>query len=473
MIIDRNREATGILRFVEFFLTRNIGTLADCGVLWLLADMVFKGSYVGENIISPTISFEVATFVNYVTSYIWIWSTRIDDRSAAAFFRRFLSFNLSSVVGFVIKMAFLLLLEHWTGWHVVLCNLVALCVSGFFNYFLAEMWVFGKKSEHPGRKVLSREELAEFTPLFAGVWGQRFASLVMKLLGINKLNRLYDSVADYEGVPFATELLEKMGCHCLIGHAERLDTLPEGAFVTISNHPYGGLDGIMLVDVFGRCRPDYKVMVNDLLSRVKSLASTFITVTPRTDLSDGMSGKSLSGVRNVLLRLGEGHPMGFFPAGAVSDYHPRQRAIADREWQESLIRLILKARVPIVPVRFLDRNSRLFYLLGLVDWKVRILRLPHELLNKRGDHHRMVIGETITVDEQAAFTDVAAFSDFLRKKVYEMPVPEHFVHHSTDVGKSSVGSAFGGEVSNDEPLSVGTTECLQPDCTNNDVPLPQ
>ena len=169
MIIDRNREATGPLRFVEFFLTRNIGTLVDCGVLWLLADLVFNDSYVGKNIISPTISFELATFVNYVTSYLWIWSTRIQDHGKKSFFRRFLTFNLSSVLGFLIKMALLLLFEHLFGWHVVICNIAALTISGFFNFFFAEVWVFGKKQKRPARELISREELASFTPLFSGL----------------------------------------------------------------------------------------------------------------------------------------------------------------------------------------------------------------------------------------------------------------------------------------------------------------
>lgn len=432
MIIDRSREATGVLRFVEFFLTRNIGTLVDCGVLWLFADLVFKGSYVGENIISPTISFEVATFVNYVTSYLWIWSTRIEDHGKRWFFRRFLTFNLSSVLGFLIKMFFLLLCEHLFGWHVVICNLVALTVSGFFNFFLAEMWVFGKKRPRPARELISREELATFTPLFSGVWGQRLAVLLMKLFNINRLNRLYDSVADNEGVSFATHLLRRMGCDYLVGNAERLDALPEGAFITISNHPYGGLDGIVLVDLVGHERPDFKVMVNEFLMRVRAMASAFITVTPKTDVADADStGKNLSGVRGVITQLHDGHPVGFFPAGAVSNYIPRRHAIVDREWQPSLIRLILKARVPVVPIRFFDRNSRFFYLLGLVDWRIRTLRLPSELLNKHCSNHRLAIGETISVEEQQAFKgDVEAFGRFLREKVYSMPLPDTLVHSS-------------------------------------------
>ena len=149
MIVDRNKEASGAVRFLEFFLTRNIGTAVDCGILWVLADCVFNGSYVGTNIVSPTISFEVATFVNYLTSYYLIYNTRIHDHGKSAFLRRFVKFNVSSIVGFLLKMVFLLLFEHWTGWHVVICNLLALTLSGMFNYSFAELWVFGKPLSHP------------------------------------------------------------------------------------------------------------------------------------------------------------------------------------------------------------------------------------------------------------------------------------------------------------------------------------
>jgi len=432
MIIDRNREATGPLRFVEFFLTRNIGTLVDCAVLWVLADLVFKGSYTGVNIISPTISFEAATLVNYITSCLWIWGPRVQGQNSfRSHLHRFLTFNLSSVLGFLIKMVLLLLFRHLFGWHVVICNLAALTFSGFFNFFLAEVWVFGRRRPRPARELVSREELAQFTPLFSGVWGQRLAVLVLNALGISKLNRLYDSVADNEGVSFATHLLQRMGCDYLVGNAEHLECLPEGAFITISNHPYGGLDGIVLVDLMGHRRPDFKVMVNEFLTHVKAMATTFITVTPKTDVADDNNGKNLSGVRGVIQQLQDGHPVGFFPAGAVSNYIPKRHIIIDREWQPSLVRLILRSRVPVVPIRFFDRNSRFFYFLGLISWRIRTLKLPSELLNKRSSHHRLAIGETISVEEQQAYADdPAAFGRFLREKVYGMPLPEHFVHSS-------------------------------------------
>ncbi len=91
-----------------------------------------------------------------------------------------------------------------------------------------------------------------------------------------------------------------------------------------------------------------------------------------------------------------------------------------------MIRLIRKVRVPIVPVRFIDHNSWFYYSLGLIDWKVRLLRLPRELFNKAKGRHRVVIGETISVETQDLFTDIEAYTAFLRASVYQMPVPETF-----------------------------------------------
>jgi hypothetical protein len=93
-------------------------------------------------------------------------------------------------------------------------------------------------------------------------------------------------------------------------------------------------------------------------------------------------------------------------------------------------RLIQKARVPVIPVRFFDRNSRFYYALGLLDYRIRFVRLFHEMFNKHGQKPRMGIGEVISVQEQEKYTDLQAFKAFLRSSVYEMPLPERFVHRS-------------------------------------------
>jgi len=177
-------------------------------------------------------------------------------------------------------------------------------------------------------------------------------------------------------------------------------------------------------------RPDYKVMVNRMISLVKAMGDNLISVIPTGDVKNGITATSIGGIRETLEHLRNGHPVGFFPSGAVSDLSLREMRIRDREWQESVIRLIQKARVPILPIRFFDGNSPFFYLLGLIDWRIRVLRQPSELFNKAGKKHRVGIGEIIPVEEQDQYVDHKSFGIFLRKSVYEMPLPGSFIRRS-------------------------------------------
>ena len=99
----------------------------------------------------------------------------------------------------------------------------------------------------------------------------------------------------------------------------------------------------------------------------------------------------------------------------------------DRPWQEPIIRVIKKAGVPVIPVRFFDGNTKFYYKLGHIDWKVRLMRLPTEVINKAGTRNRLAIGPVISPDVIKGFDDIAALSDFLRSSVYDMPLPEAFV----------------------------------------------
>ena len=428
-------------KWIDFVVSRALGTVVDTAVLWLVGRMLHRMvaihpasgfwngfEYWGEYWLGPAISFEVATFANFLMSYYWIWKNRISNRSSAkSFWRHFGGFNVSCIFGFLVKMVFLVLFEKLFGWEAWLCNLLAVCISGILNYFLAEVLVFRKKTERPEHELLSIAELGDLAPVFKGTWGTWFGKFLFALVGVNKMNRLYNSIYDIDNArDAARRLLENMGCNYLVGNAERLEHLPEGAFITISNHPYGGLDGIILLDLFLPRRPDYKVMVNEILGRIKPLRPAFITVNPTTTKKGRPTRTTLNGVKETIMDLNEGKPVGFFPSGAVSDLHLRHHEIADREWQESLVRLIKKAHVPIVPVHFIDHNSWFYYSLGVIDWKVRLLRLPRELFNKSKGMHRVAIGETISVERQDLLSDLDAFRAVLRASVYQMPIPETF-----------------------------------------------
>lgn len=161
-------------------------------------------------------------------------------------------------------------------------------------------------------RIVDVDEFEKFSSVFRGDRGHRLAEFLMRLFAIDKVNWVYDRSRDFTGPQFASRLLKDVGVDYLIGNAGRLHQLPEGAFITVSNHPYGGLDGIMMIDLFAGLRSDYKFMVSHLLSLVKTLQGNFITVSPMTNDSKGISAASIRGIRETLTHIREGHPVGFF-----------------------------------------------------------------------------------------------------------------------------------------------------------------
>ncbi|HDS08545.1 MAG TPA: hemolysin [Bacteroides sp.] len=275
--------------------------------------------------------------------------------------------------------------------------------------------------------VVTTEDFERLSAVFRGERGRRRAEIFMRMIALDRINRLYDNSSAHSGSAFAAGLLNDLGVNYYIGNAERLNFLPEGAFITVSNHPYGGLDGIILVDLFDRIRDDYKLMVNQILSLVRAMKGNFIEVTPSDKRKKGITATSIGGIRETIARLKEGHPVGFFPAGAVSDLRLKSLTIRDRPWQQGILRLIHSAKVPILPVRFFDRNSLFFYSLGLINWRIRMLRLPSEVFNKYRKVHRIGIGKIISVREQEKFPDSRSLGAFLRKTIYKMPLPASFI----------------------------------------------
>ena len=275
--------------------------------------------------------------------------------------------------------------------------------------------------------VVDIEELEKLSPVFRGKWGNRLAKVFIRVFAMDKVNKVYGNSCNLEGAAFAESLLNDLGVNYKIGNSERLLNLPEGSFITVSNHPYGGIDGVMLIDMMLSIRGDYKLMVNQLLSLVKTMNENIISVKPKVGKKETDTLAGINGIRQTIIRLKEGHPMGFFPAGAVSMFGFKHLGVKDREWQMSLLRLIQSAKVPIVPIRFYDKNSILFYFLGLINWRIRLIRMPYELFNKRNKKVRLGIGNTISVEEQQKFTDLKSYGKFLRKSVYNMPKPDSFI----------------------------------------------
>ncbi len=269
------------------------------------------------------------------------------------------------------------------------------------------------------KSVIDIHDLGEMLPFFKSKFGISLGKGLLKLFCVEKVNQVHSNSCHLRGAEFTSGLLKDplINIKYRIHNEEILDHLPEGAFATVSNHPIGSLDGIILIDIFAARRPDFKVMVNGVLTKISAMADNFISVLPDSN-HQGANPKNINGVRLSLARMREGHPMGFFPAGAISFKNKKEKRICDHPWTHSVIRLIRKTNVPVYPVYFDFLNSKFFYFLGQIDWRIRTLRIPAEVFNKKGRIVDVYIGDPIPAEQIKAITDDNELADFLYTKTY-------------------------------------------------------
>ena len=248
-----------------------------------------------------------------------------------------------------------------------------------------------------------------------GVLGKPVAWFVKKILDLDKLNNLYDGGSHLGAVDFLEYLLNDLNIDFEI-HEEDLKRIPKtGPFIIVSNHPLGALDGILLMHIILKVRPDFKIMGNFLLHKIKPLEPIVIPVNPFETRKDAYN--SLNGMREVLRTLNNDGCIGIFPAGEVS-YRDSEGVLHDREWQDTAIKLIQKAKVPVVPIFFNAKNSEIFYRIAKIHPDFQTAMLPSEMVKKRSKPIQIRIGKPISVKNQQEHQDLQEFKDFLRNKTY-------------------------------------------------------
>ena len=248
---------------------------------------------------------------------------------------------------------------------------------------------------------------------------EKLVNRVFKFLKVDKVNWLHSHNCDTPGHPFTEGLLKDLDITLRIDNEQVLDNLPEGAFITISNHPFGALDGISLINIVAKRRPQFKVMVNMVLNYISAMRPNFIAVDAYQSSDPKKKAVSMNGIKAAIMQVRKGEPIGFFPAGAVSKI--TKWKLQDREWQENIIRLIMQLKVPVVPIFFHGRNSAMAHILGLIDWRLRTMRLPTEVFKKKGKTLHISIGDPISVEEQLKHMgSVDEFNKFLRNSTYSL-----------------------------------------------------
>lgn len=264
--------------------------------------------------------------------------------------------------------------------------------------------------------LIERDEVAELTKI-GNLKFPALAGLLMNILSIDKINDFYSRNSDKDVIDFIDALFEEVGVKFDFDETELKNIPKTGPVITVSNHPYGGIEGLMLLKILLLVRPDVKLMANFLLKKVNPITNHVIPVNP---FENKEFFNSASGIKETFKLLSEGGALGTFPAGEVSSFQTNNKRVTDREWQPGLLRMIQRAEAPVVPIYFAGNNGVLFHLLGMIHPILRTAKLPSEVMNRSNKTVRVRIGKVISAEDQKSFSTPTQLGRYLRAKTYAL-----------------------------------------------------
>lgn len=248
------------------------------------------------------------------------------------------------------------------------------------------------------------------------LWASR--PIVERALRFPAMNAIYEEVQSWteDDRHFSTKVLVALGVE-VETLAKQVARIPKtGPVVVVANHPFGGIEGLILCSLLREVRPDAKLLANNLLSMIPDLRDSFFFVDAFE--GHGAVGRNIGPTRDAIRWVKDGHLLGAFPAGEVSHLKLRKRAVVDPQWNPTTAKIIQRTGAKVVPIFFDGQNSRLFQVAGLIHPRLRTVMLPTEMLRKRNAKVTLRIGSPISPDRLARFDDPSNLNDYLRVRTY-------------------------------------------------------
>jgi len=239
--------------------------------------------------------------------------------------------------------------------------------------------------------------------------------------GQRQLRKLYMEYAgeQSENSDFFSAAIELLALDVKFDEGQ-LDSVPrEGPVVFIANHPYGVLDGIALTWLARKARPDVKVMANSVLCQAPDAQGSLIPI----DFSGTKEAvaTNIATRREALAALKADGAIGIFPAGGVSvSEKPHKGPAVDTSWHPFAAKIIKNSNATVIPVFFGGQNSRLFQMASHMSYTLRLALFFFETARRIGSEFELVVGNPVTPDMMAKFSDKNDLNRFLRKQVFDL-----------------------------------------------------
>ena len=271
---------------------------------------------------------------------------------------------------------------------------------------------------------MSKEKIFKIDPVTApkGLRNPITRGLVERAAGLYKLDKIIfdgrDVQREHESFFFCDSILQGMDAKVSISEEDRARIPKTGPVIVVANHPFGGIEGVVMLSILRSVREDVKAMANYILHLIPEMREMFIPVNPFGSAS--AAKQNIKPLIETVKWLKEGHVLGVFPSGEVSSIDLKSGRVRDPKWSETIGAIAQKTNATIVPLFFAGRNPLFFQLAGLIHPRLRTMLLPSMTQNKTKHTIEARVGTPITPAEAAKFGTAEELIQYARLRTYAL-----------------------------------------------------
>ena len=242
--------------------------------------------------------------------------------------------------------------------------------------------------------------------------------LTGKLYLLRKV-RQFEKMGIPVGQPFWKQALDLLGINLLTKQSEISKIPKEGSLVITANHPHGLVDGMVLAELIGKVRTDYKILTRSLLTGVKQIDQFMIPVP--FDHEENALKKSLEMRKKAMDHLEKGGVIVVFPSGKVASSKTMFGNVVEGEWNPFTAKLIQKSGANVLPIFFPGANSRIYQIANQISATLRQGLLIYEVVHAMNKPQKPLVGDLIKQNELSSWKDdPRGFMRWLRDKTLEL-----------------------------------------------------
>ena len=264
-------------------------------------------------------------------------------------------------------------------------------------------------------------------------------------LGLTEMSSLYaQAMAKNQAQDsFYDTVLNTMNCTYEV---KGLDLIPkEGPVIVVANHPFGGIEGVILGSILGSIRSDFKIMANSLLGRIPQFHESMIFVNPFG--GNEAITENRKGLKEAIHWVKDGGILGIFPAGEVSHFQPSIGMIADPYWNTNIVRMAKMTNATIIPMFIHGHNSLLFQAMGLIHPRLRTMLLPREFLKRKYGNVSITVGKPIQKQLLNTFISETDCTRYIRQRTYLLQLDRTIQSKNQDLNQQEIPTGSWDEIS--------------------------